>query len=202
MLVMVVWFIAFRWVLCMTGLVFFFQAEDGIRDWSVTGVQTCALPICRVGAHVHLARHHLLHREVAGGDREFLELDAALLERARLEQVVGRHAPDVGLIALADGGQLGGCRPQSETAAQRGSASRRKDMAAGDCGESNGHGGFSCYGRLMPIKPFRRPPGHAAFLLRVSSAGAPQTSSGCSPRWRSSALWHSRNSTLSGSRGR
>src|SRR5437762_4966690 len=27
-------------------LFFFFQAEDGIRDTSVTGVQTCALPIC------------------------------------------------------------------------------------------------------------------------------------------------------------
>src|SRR5882762_5074036 len=27
---------------------FFFQAEDGIRDSSVTGVQTCALPICRI----------------------------------------------------------------------------------------------------------------------------------------------------------
>src|SRR2546422_6156357 len=26
---------------------FFFQAEDGIRDVAVTGVQTCALPICR-----------------------------------------------------------------------------------------------------------------------------------------------------------
>src|SRR5256885_11104415 len=26
---------------------FFFQAEDGIRDYKVTGVQTCALPICR-----------------------------------------------------------------------------------------------------------------------------------------------------------
>src|SRR5207249_9693739 len=26
-------------------LVFFFQAEDGIRDRNVTGVQTCALPI-------------------------------------------------------------------------------------------------------------------------------------------------------------
>src|SRR5688500_20061220 len=25
-------------------LVFFFQAEDGIRDYKVTGVQTCALP--------------------------------------------------------------------------------------------------------------------------------------------------------------
>src|SRR5439155_7455790 len=27
---------------------FFFQAEDGIRDGHVTGVQTCALPICRI----------------------------------------------------------------------------------------------------------------------------------------------------------
>src|SRR2546430_1966518 len=28
-------------------LIFFFQAEDGIRDLTVTGVQTCALPISR-----------------------------------------------------------------------------------------------------------------------------------------------------------
>src|SRR5690348_17477114 len=28
---------------------FFFQAEDGIRDGRVTGVQTCALPICYEG---------------------------------------------------------------------------------------------------------------------------------------------------------
>src|SRR3989454_5969530 len=28
--------------------VFFFQAEDGIRDYKVTGVQTCALPISRI----------------------------------------------------------------------------------------------------------------------------------------------------------
>src|SRR3712207_7393298 len=28
-------------------LFFFFQAEDGIRDIGVTGVQTCALPILR-----------------------------------------------------------------------------------------------------------------------------------------------------------
>src|SRR2546426_5479201 len=28
-------------------LFFFFQAEDGIRDYKVTGVQTCALPIYR-----------------------------------------------------------------------------------------------------------------------------------------------------------
>src|SRR5262249_59239484 len=30
---------------CVCVLFFFFQAEDGIRYWSVTGVQTCALPI-------------------------------------------------------------------------------------------------------------------------------------------------------------
>src|SRR5699024_12086029 len=30
--------------------VFFFQAEDGIRDRNVTGVQTCALPICSTQA--------------------------------------------------------------------------------------------------------------------------------------------------------
>ena len=37
----------FCWVLFC--LFFFFQAEDGIRDWSVTGVQTCALPIWLYG---------------------------------------------------------------------------------------------------------------------------------------------------------
>ena len=30
---------------------FFFQAEDGIRDYDVTGVQTCALPILRSRIH-------------------------------------------------------------------------------------------------------------------------------------------------------
>src|SRR5206468_3052442 len=35
-------------------LFFFFQAEDGIRDLIVTGVQTCALPILRGGSHLVL----------------------------------------------------------------------------------------------------------------------------------------------------
>src|SRR5215467_15262824 len=30
------------WLVCSVGF-FFFQAEDGIRDYKVTGVQTCAL---------------------------------------------------------------------------------------------------------------------------------------------------------------
>src|SRR5690625_7340881 len=33
---------------CMFLVIFFFQAEDGIRDGHVTGVQTCALPISGV----------------------------------------------------------------------------------------------------------------------------------------------------------
>src|SRR2546426_2221178 len=44
----------------MCGLFFFFQAEDGIRDYKVTGVQTCALPI---------------FHEVAGQERQRAEPD-------------------------------------------------------------------------------------------------------------------------------
>ena len=44
---MIVWFkFIGRLMFFVLVLFFFFQAEDGIRDWSVTGVQTCALPIC------------------------------------------------------------------------------------------------------------------------------------------------------------
>src|SRR5256885_9542068 len=37
-------------LICCHGMFifFFFQAEDGIRDYKVTGVQTCALPICQL----------------------------------------------------------------------------------------------------------------------------------------------------------
>src|SRR5258708_22782999 len=38
------------WVVDSTCF-FFFQAEDGIRDDLVTGVQTCALPICHAQGH-------------------------------------------------------------------------------------------------------------------------------------------------------
>src|SRR2546422_34110 len=41
------------WCACslsVSGAFFFFQAEDGIRDVAVTGVQTCALPILDLSA--------------------------------------------------------------------------------------------------------------------------------------------------------
>src|SRR2546430_3150733 len=65
-----------------TGL-FFFQAEDGIRDLTVTGVQTCALPICLVrlagdGAERHRSGGEALH-DLRGG-LDLLERDALLGE--------------------------------------------------------------------------------------------------------------------------
>src|SRR2546430_7466657 len=39
------------------SVIFFFQAEDGIRDLTVTGVQTCALPIFRSCGSHSLPRH-------------------------------------------------------------------------------------------------------------------------------------------------
>src|SRR2546430_12034356 len=50
---------------------FFFQAEDGIRDLTVTGVQTCALPIYVILVVVQLVRlfpyDYLYFNELVGG---------------------------------------------------------------------------------------------------------------------------------------
>src|SRR2546430_7520394 len=47
--------------------VFFFQAEDGIRDLTVTGVQTCALPISGAAARGVHAGRRTLPADGAGG---------------------------------------------------------------------------------------------------------------------------------------
>src|SRR5438046_2991605 len=52
-----------RCVVASEGCGFFFQAEDGIRGWSVTGVQTCALPIWT------RARKSMLRSQAAAGPR-------------------------------------------------------------------------------------------------------------------------------------
>src|SRR3954449_11825120 len=55
---------------------FFFQAEDGIRDESVTGVQTCALPIhtSELQSHSHLVCRLLEFRRV---DRKSTRLNSS-----------------------------------------------------------------------------------------------------------------------------
>src|SRR5207302_5106882 len=43
------YFFSFYVMIFVISFFFFFQAEDGIRDFHVTGVQTCALPISICG---------------------------------------------------------------------------------------------------------------------------------------------------------
>src|SRR6266511_5760360 len=72
----------------MMGMVFFFffQAEDGIRDFHVTGVQTCALPI----SYVQLA---LVQVDVGGESAE----DEGRCEDQCDESASHVHPPDVRL---------------------------------------------------------------------------------------------------------
>src|SRR5256884_8119807 len=75
---------------------FFFQAEDGIRDVAVTGVQTCALPICVeavASAPSGIGRRRRAGRGRGGGSRAFergesglelLETGPRALEHPRL----------------------------------------------------------------------------------------------------------------------
>src|SRR5437764_7648611 len=78
-------------------LFFFFQAEDGIRDTSVTGVQTCALPIFIVAHQDQLAISGLPD-----------ELPAADIDQLALQHaaVRGSHVR-VGEVEIQDRALLG-----------------------------------------------------------------------------------------------
>src|SRR3712207_7605936 len=77
----------------MLNVVFFFQAEDGIRDIGVTGVQTCSSDL-EIGRLLALARPLRLE----GGLRGVLE---RLERRDRPSDRERRHADD--LLGPADG---------------------------------------------------------------------------------------------------
>src|SRR5260221_3864199 len=65
---------------------FFFQAEDGIRDHCVTGVQTCALPISAVGCGdvMQHARRRLVDRLEARAAETKREIDILEIAAKRL----------------------------------------------------------------------------------------------------------------------
>src|SRR2546429_2901412 len=74
---------------------FFFQAEDGIRDVAVTGVQTCALPISL----------ELAQRVLAQGARTVIYTDVARDGMLAGPDVAGARAiAALGLDTIASGG--------------------------------------------------------------------------------------------------
>src|SRR5262249_58562909 len=97
------------------SVVFFLQAEDGIRDWSVTGVQTCALPIWP-GARCARGR---------------------ALVRTRAQRAPGRAEA---ARALCDRGRRRALRRERRMAAlrARGPARRSEERRVGEEGRSRG----------------------------------------------------------------
>src|SRR5687768_17339037 len=62
---------------------FFFQAEDGIRDVAVTGVQTCALPISQIAGSRPISAGTLVFASHASAMKDVPEPDAFVLDRPR-----------------------------------------------------------------------------------------------------------------------
>src|SRR5207245_8765855 len=60
----------------------FFQAEDGIRDATVTGVQTCALPIYR----------HALGKTITETDNELITMITLNTQQLHFNSVYARHS--------------------------------------------------------------------------------------------------------------
>src|SRR2546430_11437487 len=81
---------------------FFFQAEDGIRDLTVTGVQTCALPIWVVDIEHEIEG---AARQPDSGDRDLLEGDLRLGERQPAEGGAGETEGGKGRQQAVEGGR-------------------------------------------------------------------------------------------------
>src|SRR6266542_1151592 len=105
---------------------FFFQAEDGIRDATVTGVQTCALPISLSGRAVQAVAQQYpgLHEHVVGGDQRIApseQLPRAAI--ARIARVRGR-IPDRRVYEQAQVADRAEPRPACTASATMGSLDR------------------------------------------------------------------------------
>src|SRR2546422_10078169 len=89
---------------------FFFQAEDGIRDVAVTGVQTCALPIS--GARAGAARRSHLSPAERGGSRGVTGSDSTGGQRREVRAVQDDPSlrwdlPESRVAGVTRGGAMG-----------------------------------------------------------------------------------------------
>src|SRR3712207_9503675 len=113
-------------ICCISYLCFFFfQAEDGIRDIGVTGVQTCALPIFIREKH-----------DAAQAEIEKLRLLIRQLQRGRFGRRSERLEPDQLQLGLEDLEQTAAAAEAAQEAASRSgdtprpSRSRRRNLGA------------------------------------------------------------------------
>src|SRR5207248_8777360 len=118
------------------------QAEDGIRDRTVTGVQTCALPICTSGIRlVELISRTLQRRLVRGSEVDLRKSregpEVGVREAVEAERVgVARQAGHLRIVAriLAEGEQVAPDHAQPQAAdpetelLQRAAAERIADV--------------------------------------------------------------------------
>src|SRR5205085_8064411 len=76
-------------VCCLIVFFFFFQAEDGIRDLTVTGVQTCALPIYLLLKPIDFRREELNRTSTSGTDHVMVATAIVLMLVTRNTVVKG-----------------------------------------------------------------------------------------------------------------
>src|SRR2546427_787200 len=144
--------------------VFFFQAEDGIRDLTVTGVQTCALPISPRGSR---PRHGApASRGLLGSER-------------RPQHVAERpDGVDVGATLAAGGRVLGrgaGCPRFRRRAPRARAGGSRAPAGAGlrlAVHHLDGGGGRLCRAPLHPALRRRGAPDQSAFRRRSRGRGS------------------------------
>src|SRR5256885_1528667 len=97
--------------------IFFFQAEDGIRDYKVTGVQTCALPICSFQhvlemSHEGLQKSHAnLKHIIVFSDGDPSPPSAALMQEIVSDRItvstvlISGHSPPNTMMFMATEGK-------------------------------------------------------------------------------------------------
>src|SRR5437868_4478816 len=145
----------FFWILLIFGsyFFFFFQAEDGIRDRNVTGVQTCALPIS-VGARTRAIEIGTAVIDMRYENPFYMAEDAGaadLIAGQRLQLGISRGSPE----QVIDGWRHFGFRPaENESDADMG---RRHAEVFLDLLRGQG------FARPNPRPMFANPPG----LLRL-----------------------------------
>src|SRR5699024_11249396 len=88
---------------------FFFQAEDGIRDRNVTGVQTCALPILGASRCAHLVGRIVEDDQRRGADESDRQCGGSLCGNVQLAtgrlQVISQLEDEIGRASCREGGE-------------------------------------------------------------------------------------------------